>query len=415
MRSEGMDNLSRRSALKAAGGVLGALAVVGVARPARAATQPPWTWPSSESVAGTGDGADPQWVWDSVADPVIAQVLAQEDVPAINALLNTWTTNSQPLPAGLPGYLADFMEEARQLPSWTNQTLLAEAYQFIQKRGLYLGVLYGLDSGMLSCAIPHEARAVYYSAGGAAMQDRVTKTAKLGYDIGTQDAYQAAGSMIVTCVKTRMAHAAVRTLLPQSPAWSAVTDEKIPISQRDILVTWNSLPTTVMQKLVAWNVPIAAHESAAYLHTWQVAAHMLGVLDEYIPASWAAANAQASQVLTPALAPTAEGVNLASILIDLGDRIDAGVVSPDLISAFTRYLLGDQVAGWLQLPQEPVWEPLIQAFWPLFVAAYEGLLVFPGTPALYGTFTQLLEQVALIYLSEGTPIDIQIPTGNRPA
>jgi hypothetical protein len=211
-----------------------------------------------------------------------------------------------------------------------------------------------------------------------------------------------------------MAHAAVRTLLPQSPSWSAVTDEKIPISQRDILVTWNSLPTTVMQKLVAWKVPIAPTESAAYLHTWQVAAHLLGVLDEYIPASWTAANAQAAQVLTPALAPTAEGVNLASILIDLGDRIDAGIVSPDLISAFTRYLLGDQVAGWLQLPSEPVWEPLIQTFWPLFVLAYEGLLIFPGTPALYGAFTQLLEQVALIYLSEGTPINIQIPTGNRP-
>ena len=411
-----MDNLSRRNALKAAGGVLGALGVASVAWPGRAqaATQPPWTWPSSQSVAGTGDGADPQWIWDPVADPVIAQVLAQEDVPAINALLNTWTTNGQPLPAGLPGYLQDFMEEARQLPSWTNQSLLTEAYTFIQKRGLYLGVLYGLDSGMLSCAIPHEARAVYYSQGGAAMQDRVTKTAKLGYDIGTKDAYQPDGSMIVTCVKTRMAHAAVRNLLPQSPSWSAVTDEKIPISQRDILVTWNSLPTTVMQKLVAWKVPIAANESAAYLHTWQVAAHMLGVLDEYIPASWSAANAQAAQVLTPALAPTPEGVNLASILINLGDRIDAGIVSPDLISAFTRYLLGDQVSGWLQLPSEPVWEPLIQTFWPLFVLAYEGLLIFPGTPALYGAFTQLLEQVALIYLSEGTPINIQIPTGNRP-
>src|SRR5215469_84260 len=138
MRSEGMDNLSRRNALKAAGGVLGALGVASVAWPGRAqaATQPPWTWPSSQSVAGTGDGADPQWLWDPVADPVIAQVLAQEDVPAINALLRTWTTNGQPLPAGLPGYLQDFMEEARQLPSWTNQALLTEAYTFIQKRGL---------------------------------------------------------------------------------------------------------------------------------------------------------------------------------------------------------------------------------------------------------------------------------------
>jgi hypothetical protein len=417
VRSEGMDNLSRRDALKVAGGVLGALGVVSVARAgqARAQAQPPWTWPSSGSVAGTGDGADPQWLWDPVADPVMARVLAQENVPLINALLGTWTTNAQPLPFGLPGYLRDFMEQARQLPSWTDQGKLADAFQFIQKRGLYLGLLYGLDSGMLSCAIPHEARAVYYSQGGAAMRDRITKTAKLGYDIGTQDAYQPAGSMIVTCVKTRMVHAAVRNLLPQSPYWSQVTDEKIPISQRDLLVTWNSLPTTAMQKMTAWRVPIAADESAAFLHTWQVAAHMLGVMDEYIPASWDSANAQAAQVLTPVLAPTAEGANLANILINLGDQIDAGVVSPDIISAFTRYLLGDQIAGWLQIPSEPVWEPLIETFWPPFVAVREGLLeLFPGTQDLYWAFDEFLRQAALIYLSEGTPISIQIPTTNRP-
>ena len=53
--------------------------------------------------------------------------------------------------------------------------------------------------------------------------------------------------MIVTCVKTRLVHAAVRHLLPQSPHWAQSADEDIPISQDDIMVTWHSLPTTVMQ------------------------------------------------------------------------------------------------------------------------------------------------------------------------
>ena len=413
-----MENLSRRGVLKATGGILGALSVASIARPARAqalATQPAWTWPSSESVAGTGDGVDPTYVWDSLADPVMAQVLAQEDVAEINTLLDTWTTNGQPLPAGLPGYLQDFMTEASQLPSWTNQALLTEAYSFIQKRGLYLGLLYGLDSGMLSCAIPHEARAVYYSQGGADMRDRVTKTAKLGYDIGTQDAYQPDGSMIVTCVKTRMVHSAVRSLLPQSAGWESVTDEKIPISQRDILVTWASLPTTVMQKLVAWDLPIAANESAAYLHTWQVAAHLLGVQDEYIPASWAAANAQAAQVLTPVLAPTMEGAYLASILINLGDQIDDGIVTPDLISAFTRYLLGDQIAGWLRIPREPLWDGLLKVAWGPFIAVREGLLPFPLAPQAYWLFDEFLRKAALLFLSDAGPISIEIPQTNRPS
>ena len=36
-----------------------------------------------------------------------------------------------------------------------------------------------MGSGMMSCLIPHEARAVYYSRGGANMKDRISKTAKL--------------------------------------------------------------------------------------------------------------------------------------------------------------------------------------------------------------------------------------------
>src|SRR3546814_5253929 len=53
-------------------------------------------------------------------------------------------------------------------------------------------------------------RSVYYSKGGHDLKDRITKTAKLGYDIGSSNAYAADGEMIVTCVKTRLVHAAVR-------------------------------------------------------------------------------------------------------------------------------------------------------------------------------------------------------------
>lgn len=43
---------------------------------------------------------------------------------------------------------------------------------------------------MMSTVIPKEARAVYYSKGGWDLKDRISKTAKLGYDIGSLNAYQ---------------------------------------------------------------------------------------------------------------------------------------------------------------------------------------------------------------------------------
>ncbi|QYC41474.1 Latex clearing protein precursor [Nonomuraea coxensis DSM 45129] len=404
-----MDGLSRRNILKA-GGALGAVGALSIASPAHA-----WTWSPTGSVAGTGAGLDPRWVWDEEADPIVASLLERGDVTQVNTLLRTWTKNGQPLPAGLPGDLRDFMERARQLPSWADQGKLDLAVEFNKKRGLYLGVLYGLASGMMSTVIPKEARAVYYSQGGADMKDRISKTAKLGYDIGSTNAYRPDGEMIVTAVKTRLVHAAVRHLLPQSPYWSQVADEEIPISQRDMMVTWHSLPTTVMQKLVAWKVPIPSSESAAFLHSWQVGAHMLGIKDEYIPASWAEANSQATQVLTPILAPTPEGIKLADILLNLGSSVDAGILSKPILGAFTRFMLGDQIANWLKIGREPIWDPLLKVAWGPFIAVREGLLPFPLAPEAYWLFDEFLRKAALLFLSEARPISIEIPDSNRPS
>ncbi|MEU3011393.1 oxygenase MpaB family protein [Nocardia asteroides] len=406
-----MDGLNRRDALKA-GGILGALGALGMVTPARAE---PWSWSPESSVAGSGAGADPMTVWDPEADDLVAGLIDRGDVPRVNELLRTWTRNGQALPEGLPTDLRDFMEYARRLPHWTDPTKLHTAIEFNKKRGLYLGVLYGFASGMMSTVIPKEARAVYYSKGGHDLEDRISKTAKLGYDIGNVNAYSPDGEMIVTCVKTRLVHAAVRHLLPQSPHWVHSAEEDIPISQNDIMVTWHSLPTTVMKHLNSWKVPIPAHESEAFLHSWQVAAHMLGVRDEYIPNSWESANSQAAQVLDPIIAATPEGAKLADRLLGLGGNIDFALLTKPVLGSFTRFLLGDRIADGLAIPREPVWDPLLRFSWGPFIAVREGLLAaVPPIGDPYWLLDEFLRKAALIYLSElRMPISIEIPTMNR--
>ncbi|MGW5438497.1 oxygenase MpaB family protein [Nocardia asteroides] len=406
-----MDGLNRRDALKA-GGILGALGALGMVTPARAE---PWSWSPESSVAGSGAGADPMTVWDPEADDLVAALIDRGDVPRVNELLRTWTRNGQALPDGLPTDLRDFMEYARRLPHWTDPTKLHTAIEFNKKRGLYLGVLYGFASGMMSTVIPKEARAVYYSKGGHDLEDRISKTAKLGYDIGNVNAYGPDGEMIVTCVKTRLVHAAVRHLLPQSPHWVHSAEEDIPISQNDIMVTWHSLPTTVMKHLNSWKVPIPAHESEAFLHSWQVAAHMLGVRDEYIPNSWESANSQAAQVLDPIIAATPEGAKLADRLLGLGGNIDFALLTKPVLGSFTRFLLGDKIADGLAIPREPVWDPLLRFSWGPFIAVREGLLAaVPPIGDPYWLLDEFLRKAALIYLSElRMPISIEIPTMNR--
>jgi hypothetical protein len=404
-----MEELSRRSLLRT-GGTLGAAGALAVATQAV-----PWTWAPANSLPGQGTGADPRTVYDPEGDHIVAGLIDRGEVPRVNEILRGWTKNAQPVPDGLPGELKDFLQRSVALPEWTDHRKLADAVRFNEKRGTYLGVLYGFASGMMSTVIPREARAVYYSKGGSDMKKRISKTAKLGYDVGSRNAYAPDGEMAITAVKTRLVHAAVRHLLPQSPHWRGSADEPRPISQADIMVTWHSLPTTVMRNLKAWRVPLDNAESEGFLHSWQVTAHMLGVDDEYIPNSWATAESQARQVLDPILAPTPEGIKLADMLLDLGYNIDLTLLSRPVLGALTRFMLGNQVADWLRIPREPLWSPLLETAWGPFIAVREGLLTFGMPRQAYWMFDELLRQFVLYYMAElKTPIVIDIPTFNNP-
>ena len=406
-----MTDLNRRTVLRT-GAALGAAGALTVAAPATR-----WTWSPANSVPGTGTGADPSQVWDPVADEIVADLAAHGQIGAVNKLLKGWTKNGQNLPKGLPKDLAAFIDDARQLPAWTDHAKLDAAIAFNDKRGTYLGVIYGFVSGMMSTVIPREARAVYYSYGGAAMKDRISKTAKLGYDIGTANAYAADGEMTVTCIKTRLAHSGVRNLLPKSPHWAGKANEprKTPISQADIMVTWHSLPSSAMRMFKKWGVPVDPHEGAGFLHSWQLAAYMLGVREEYIPNSWATAESQAKQVLDPILGPTEEGRKLARMLLELGFNLDLSILSPGVLGALTRYFLGDQVADWLHIPREPVWSPLLETAWGPYVAVREGLLDVGMPPKAYWMIDEMLRQFVLLYMAElRMPINITIPVMNNP-
>ncbi|MEU6537170.1 oxygenase MpaB family protein [Streptomyces sp. NPDC047000] len=408
-----MDGVSRRTMLLA-GGTLGAVGALSAASPARARSL--WTWSPSGSVAGTGAGLDPQWVWDEESDPVVAAVLDRGDVPAVNAALRTWTRNDQPLPDGLPADLRAFMEQARRLPDWADRGKLEAAARFNESRGFYLNLLNGVGGGMLSTAIPREARAVYYSKGGADMEDRVAKTSLLGFAVGALNAYRPDGDVIVQGVKTRLVHSAVRHLLPQSPGWSQTGGgQRIPISQADMMVTWHSLPTYTMRKLLEWKVPLTQAESEAYLHLWQVTAHLLGILDEYVPATWNDANAQYKQVLEPVLDSTPEGVELTDVLLgQLAEQTSPGGTDRPLVNALARYLVGQQVADWDAIPREPFWEQAIAAAWPKLVAFREKLIPLPLVPPLAWTIDEAARQYILFYLTKGQGTRIEIPETNRP-
>ena len=404
-------DVSRRRFLKAAG-ALGVFSAVSSAAPA-------WAWSSERSVAG-GPLATvpPQQVWDAAADPVVRRLFEQQGIAGItelNALLRPWHRNDQPLPAGLPGDLVAFIEEARRPPAWLDRSKLADAFAFSERHGDSTGLLYGFGSGILSCAIPAEARAVFHSKGGENMRERVMKTGKLGYDQATRNAYEPDGEMIVTAIKTRLTHSAVRHLITSSPRWRHGGDAPTPISQRDLIITWHSLATFNHRTLARWRVPVTPAQSEGFLHLWQVTGHYLGIDDAYLPASWSDAVDQSDMTLDPVIAPTAEGVALAEILLSMVSEL--GVPRP-AANAMARYMAGtnnagDSIADMLQIPRNDFWDSGVEHGWPVYLALHEQGARPAGSAGLSSAFDGLVRAGAGSATTAGTPIFIEMPTANR--
>jgi hypothetical protein len=403
-----MQNLNRRRVLNlgAALGVVSVATAVG--------GSPAWAWSSAGSIAGTESVTDPFGVWDDAADAVAASLLANGQVPAVNTAWQSWVDNSDPLPAGMPADLVAYLRQVNKLPPWADPAKLALSEQLYTRVNSYLFVSESLGSGIMSTVIPREARSVYWSAGGADMKARAAKTFTFGYDLVSGNAWSPTGHFVVTANKTRLVHAAVRNLLPRSASFMAGSDQQKVISNGDILRTFHSVATFAHNNLIKWNVRLTAAEQDADLHAWQVALHLLGVQDRFIPQTWADAQAQSTQMLWPDLAPTPEGVDLARTLLEYIEQPTLGL-DTGFVNELVRYLLGDQIGNWLGLRRDYVQAALVRVEWPMYVAFREGLSgVAPGS---FYLFDQFVRGIAMLYLNNGssaTQTPITIPTANRP-
>src|SRR5688500_17571048 len=98
-RGKFMNNLNRRSVLSL-GVALGLVSAVG-AVPAAAAP----------AAAGT----DPWWTWDDEVDRLLAGLLNNGQVPAVNTAMRSWVNNNDALPSGLPTELSAYLQRENAL------------------------------------------------------------------------------------------------------------------------------------------------------------------------------------------------------------------------------------------------------------------------------------------------------------
>jgi hypothetical protein len=287
---------------------------------------------------------------DPVADAVIAEIFAANEVQGVNQLMRSLVVNEFVEPADLPPVVHQYLAETDQLPPWANPGLLADAERVFFRYGpsAILALLcYGLPFDYLG----HEGVKVLAMTGRLSSNParRVLEVGQFVVDIlqpGGLTTGQGRGRCSIQ--KVRLMHAAIRRLAPLAPDWDP---KLVPVNQEQMAGTLMSFSCIVMDGLEKLGFTPSPAEQEAYLHAWLVAGHMLGIRPELLPPDVASGKELASAIARRRFAPSIEGQTLTKALIDKMAGTLPGDVFRDVAPFLIGYFLGKQWAGWLGVEQ----------------------------------------------------------------
>jgi hypothetical protein len=307
---------------------------------------------------------------DPPADQMIAQVFAHHGVGAVNQILSHFLDNSDdnaPV-SQLPPEAAQFLSATAALPVWADYSKLATA------EALFLGQGTLIFLALTCASLPEcyingneaEVLGVTNRLKGRRAFRRIIETAQLIVDVLAQGAFTSqTGSGTVAAQRVRILHAGMRHLIgkaksfqaspSEDPLWTqlaaathdaaAVPINQVPINQEQLAYTLCTFSYVILRSLAILKVEIADNQRDAYVHSWAVAGHLLGVQDELIPLDFAQAQALFDRLKADQFRATKEGCTLtASLRIFMSELLDFPWVGSQSATFLMRTLLDERTA-----------------------------------------------------------------------
>jgi len=287
---------------------------------------------------------------DPVPDRLIEGIYQRSEVGAVNAVLTHLIRNDQPIPAELPGDLADWLESSGKVPDGTDFARINRASRIFAEHGLLISValtaslvrLYACSKGVKVLASTYRLDQDAYR--------RIGETAQFVILVLAPGGLSPTGGGIPAIQKVRLMHAAIRCLVNHSGRWRP-SEWGLPICQEDLLGTLTSFSYTVVRDLEKFGITLSAREADDYIYIWRVIGQLLGVRPDLIPIDMVQAQAAATRVFGRNQAPSAEGVQMTRALLTMYARLTPGRRLDGSFSALLRHLVGNEVADWMQIPR----------------------------------------------------------------
>jgi hypothetical protein len=240
-----------------------------------------------------------------------------------------------------------------------DDALLRSGQQFFSKNSSDLMLLLGFLSLPYCYAAARGAEVLIRSNRiKADPENRLLETAQFVFDVMAPEAFSPEGKALASILKVRLMHAAIRYYISQDTSWQINFGK--PINQEDQAGTNLSFSLIPIRGLRKLGRRVSGEESKAYIGYWNIIGRLLGLAPELLPDSNKAANVLERKIRKRQFEASEAGRALTSSLLDYFERATQGTELEGRSKPFVHFLLGDAVAGMLDIDIDELTRKLFQ-------------------------------------------------------
>jgi len=299
---------------------------------------------------------------DDFADILITKIIEEHSVEKANEVLQYLTEDAQPIPEDLPVSLQEYLTQTSHLPDWADEQKISQAQAFFSARGGVFGVALLCGSLPILYAGGLGGAQVLAATGQLAnhYQRRAGETLRFILDVMKPHGLTAKGKGIRTIQKVRLMHAAIRYYASRSPEkWPAKPDWGDPINQEELIGTLLAFSTMALKSVEKMNIEVQPEEKEAYLHTWTVIGHLLGIQSKMFPDNMQDAQWLWDKIAERNFMRTDAGLLLGQAHLTFLKKVIPGDLFDGIAISLMRYLMGRKVTEkYLGYPK-PGWTSLL--------------------------------------------------------
>jgi ER-bound oxygenase mpaB/B'/Rubber oxygenase, catalytic domain len=268
-------------------------------------------------------------------------------------------------PQWLHELLDEWVQNGPTLPSWADPKLIERGQRFFNDwdlaicTALFTACLPSAYAGRQGVLVL--ARVSQLAEPGTVAR-RIAETGQMLLEITKPGALERGGVGYKRIVLVRVLHEAVREVLlgkdPPGGAWPAANG--VPVNQEDLLATLMTFTVIVFRAMDRMGIKVAPADQKAYLHLWAVVGDLLGITEAKLLCQPREADKLTARFRQALQGPSDDGAYLMAVLLrELELAMPLGWLR--VPRTVVRFLIGDQIANMIDVPDAAWWSPALPA------------------------------------------------------